>query len=152
MKFAVPDPLARHCHASEGFVNNAQSLVSATTSQTRVGEDQFVEWRNRHECSRGLSLGQALANLLDGRCAGSCFGEGPAMENSAGGSPGRQVLLFREVDETLAASSCRGCIPFELVLAARPTERDGDRRRMGDALSERNRRIAGIVSPDGITQ
>src|SRR2546428_10799642 len=108
----MPDPLARHCHASEGFVNNLQSLVSATMLQTRVREDQLVQWHNRHECSRGLSLGKAIPNLLDGRRA--CFdsGKGPSMENWAGRSPRRQALLLREVDDTLSAGFFRQCIPF----------------------------------------
>ena len=34
----MPDSLARHCHASERLINNAQSLVSGTTLQIRIGQ------------------------------------------------------------------------------------------------------------------
>src|SRR5712692_3645613 len=148
----MPDSLARHSHASERLINNAQALVSGTTCQVRIGEDELVQWRNRHKCSCSLSRGEAVANLLDGRCACSRASKGPTMENRARRSPGRQVLLFGKINEALSIAFCRRRIPFEVVQAACPSERDGDCRRVGDALSERDRRIARIVGPNGITQ
>src|SRR5262245_27161903 len=148
----MPDSLARHRHASERLVDDAETLLSGATLQIGIGENELVQWRNRHECSCRLSRRKAVANFLDGDCVFCCPGEGPTMENDARRSPGRQVLLFGKINEVPGVAFCRGRIPFEVVQAAGPSERDGDGRRMGDTLSERDRRIARIVGPNGITQ
>src|SRR5262249_22137210 len=148
----MPDSLARHCHPSERLVDDAETLLSGTTLQIRIAEDELVQGRNWHECSYSLSCGKPVANLLDRGHVPSRAGERPTMTNGARRSPGRQILFFGKIDEALSVAFCRRRITFEVVQAACPRERDNDCRRMGDALSERDRRIASIVGPNGKPQ
>jgi hypothetical protein len=111
LEFAVPDPLACECHASERFIDEAQPPHQRSHISARLGKDQLVQRRNRHGCSRRVRGHDTLANLGNARSAGSRFRESPPMEDRARRSPSRQVLVLRKVNETPRVAFSRRRIP-----------------------------------------